>query len=206
MPRRHILSSAALIALALLAFVWAWPLLPQEVPIHWNHRGDVDGWAAWWVLLMLGPGLMTGFVLLFIALPWLSPAKYAIEPFAATAGHLMCVLVALHGFFYALLLAVAIGLQLDTSRAMALGAALLIGVVGNVMGKVKPTNDGSARAFSMRPKWLVSQIRPHEIVSFAAMRRCSPLPHIECGGGSAPRAWQRNPSISFRGRFCETDH
>jgi uncharacterized membrane protein len=164
MPRRHILSSAALIVLALLAFVWAWPLLPQEVPIHWNHRGDVDGLAARWVLLMLGPGLMTGFVLLFIALPWLSPAKYAIEPFAATAGHLMFVLVALHGFFYALLLAVAIGLPIDTSRAMGFGAALLIGVVGNVMGKVKPNF-----YIGIRTPWTLANARVwHATHRFAA--------------------------------------
>jgi uncharacterized membrane protein len=164
MSPRHVLSSAALILVALIAGAWAWPELPPQVPIHWNDRGDVDGWAARWVLVLLGPGLMTGFMLLFIALPWLSPAKYAIEPFAATAGHLMLVIVALHGFVYALLLAAAIGLQVDMPRAIALGAALLIGLMGNVMGKVKPNF-----YIGIRTPWTLASARVwHATHRFAA--------------------------------------
>jgi uncharacterized membrane protein len=163
MSRRHILSSAALVLVALIALGWAWPQLPQQVPIHWSYRGEVDGWAARWVLL-LGPMLMIGFMLLFVALPWLSPAKYAIEPFAATAGHLMFVIVALHGFIYAIVLAAATGLQIDMPRAIALGLALFIGLVGNVMGKVKPNF-----YIGIRTPWTLASARVwHATHRFAA--------------------------------------
>jgi len=73
-----------LIAVALVAASWAagvflYPTLPARIPIHWNIRGQVDGYGSkdWAVFLM--PAMMLGFLGLFKILPWLSPKNFEVD-------------------------------------------------------------------------------------------------------------------------------
>ncbi|HEX3820295.1 MAG TPA: SdpI family protein [Candidatus Sulfotelmatobacter sp.] len=135
--QKYFLGAAAVIAAMLAGTLVAYPQLPSMVPIHWNAHGQVNGWGPKWSLFFWGPGIMTGIVLLFAALPWLSPKKFEVDSFRATYLYIMIVVVALFAYIQLLELAAGLGIALDVSRAVEGGVCLLIALLGNVLGKVR---------------------------------------------------------------------
>jgi uncharacterized membrane protein len=135
--QKYYLGSAAVIAATLVGTLVAYPSLPSIVPIHWDAQGHVNGWGPKWSLFAYGPGLMTCIVLMFSALPWLSPKKFEVDSFRATSLYIMIVIVAMLAYGQILILVTALGVVLDVSRALEGGVCLLIALLGNVMGKVR---------------------------------------------------------------------
>lgn len=135
--QKYYLGAAAVILAAFAGTVVAYPQLPAVVPLHWDAHGNVSGWGPKWSLFLYGPGLMALFVLLFSALPWLSPKKFEIDSFRATYLYIMMTLVALLAYIHLLVLGAALGVTLDMSRAIMGGVCLLIALMGNVLGKVR---------------------------------------------------------------------
>jgi len=133
---------AAVVILAVLAAtIVAYPSLPSVVPIHWDAHGHVNGWGPKWSLFLYGPGLMLFIVLMFSALPWLSPKKFEVDSFRATYLYIMIIMVAMMAYCNLLILVSALGslggIVLDVSRAVEGGVCLLIALLGNVLGKVR---------------------------------------------------------------------
>jgi uncharacterized membrane protein len=135
--QRYFLGAAAVILATLAGTLVAYPQLPATVPMHWNAHGQVDGWGPRWSLLVYTPGIMIGMVLIFAALPWLSPKKFEVESFRPTYLYIMIVLVAMFAYIQILSLLSALGLALDVGRAAEGGISLLIALLGNVLGKVR---------------------------------------------------------------------
>ena len=137
MKGRYFAMCLVLAAAALAATLLAWTHLPERVPLHWNAHGAVDGYGPRWLLLALGPGLMLAEVLLFAALPPLSPKRFALESFTRTYLRIMLAAVALAGYITAVLLWVALTGDVDVTRSLLAGVSVLVVVLGNVMGKVR---------------------------------------------------------------------
>jgi uncharacterized membrane protein len=139
--QRYYLGAAAVILATLAGTLVAYPSLPNLVPIHWDAHGHVNGWGPKWSLFVYGPGLMLFIVLMFSALPWLSPKKFEVDSFRATYLYIMIVIVGMLAYFQLLLLMSALGsrggIVLDISRAVEGGVCLLIALLGNVLGKVR---------------------------------------------------------------------
>src|SRR5438105_540437 len=95
-------------AASLAAYFGAHDRLPERVPIHWDIRGEADGFVprdgALGYLLLI-PGVMAAFVLLTLALPWLSPRQFSVEPFRATYDYAMALIVAMFGYLHGVALA-----------------------------------------------------------------------------------------------------
>jgi uncharacterized membrane protein len=133
---------AAVVILAVLAgTLVAYPSLPNVVPIHWDAHGQVNGWGPKWSLFLYGPGGMLLMVLMFAALPWLSPRKFEVDSFRATYLYIMIVIVAMMAYCQGLILLAALGslsgVVFDITRAIVGGVCLLIALLGNVLGKVR---------------------------------------------------------------------
>jgi uncharacterized membrane protein len=135
--QKYYLGAAAVILATLAGTIVAYPQLPNIVPIHWDIQGRVNGWGPKWSLFLYGPGLMLFIVLMFSALPWLSPKKFEVDSFRATYLYIMIVIVALLAYCQLLIVVSALGLVVDVSRAVEGGICLLIALLGNVMGKVR---------------------------------------------------------------------
>jgi len=115
----------------------AYPHLPATVPLHWDAHGRVNGWGPKWELFLWGPGMMSLIVVMFSALPWLSPKKFEVDSFRSTYLYIMVVLVAMMAYINLLVLAAAMGMAHDMNRAILGGVSLLIALMGNVLGKVR---------------------------------------------------------------------
>jgi len=135
--QKYYLAVAAVILATLAGTLVAYTHLPDIVPTHWDAQGHVNGWGPKWSLFLFGPGLMLFIVLMFSALPWLSPKKFEVDSFRATYLYIMIVIVALLAYCHLLMLISALGMVLDVSRALEGGVCLLIALLGNVMGKVR---------------------------------------------------------------------
>jgi uncharacterized membrane protein len=139
--QRYYGGATAVILAVLLGTLVAYPSLPSVVPMHWDAHGHVNGWGPKWSLFLWGPGAMLFIVLMFSALPWLSPKKFEVDTFRSTYLYIMVVIVAMMAYCNLLVLMASLGalggVVLDISRAIEGGVCLLIALLGNVMGKVR---------------------------------------------------------------------
>jgi uncharacterized membrane protein len=137
MTRNYYFIAGALIAGVLLLTAIAYPHLPNTVPMHWDAHGNVNGWGAKWTLLVIDPGIMLAILLLFSALPWLSPKQFEVNSFRSTYLYIMVAAQAMLVYIHVLILAASLSWVFDVSRAVEGGVCLLIALMGNVMGKVR---------------------------------------------------------------------
>jgi uncharacterized membrane protein len=114
-----------------------YPQLPQLVPTHWNIRGEVDGYGnkAWAAFLM--PGTMAGLLLLFWAIPWLSPQRFEVDTFRSTFWFVALVITCLLGYIQGLILWAGLSGSVDVTRALLAGVLIMFALIGNVMGKMR---------------------------------------------------------------------
>lgn len=112
--------------------------LPATVPSHWNVRGEADGFSERWMVWLLGPGLMALMLALNVVLPKISPKRFEIDPFRRTFDYSFMVIIAFLGFIYGAMLAAALGYAVRTDWAIPAAISVLLILLGNPMGKVKP--------------------------------------------------------------------
>jgi len=116
---------------------WAWPQLPDPMPIHWGAGGEANGWGPRWVGALLTPALtflLPAFILLVIRL---DPRKEHIErsrgALAWIIGGLACFMLVVH---LITLRAALTGANLSIRVMMPAMAALFV-VLGLAMPKMK---------------------------------------------------------------------
>jgi len=134
---RNFLICGLIIMATLVVGLVAFPHLPARVPSHWGIHGNVNGYSSRAAVVFVFPGIMAGIVLLFAALPALSPRHFEVETFRSTYLYLMLIMVAAIAYFHGLLLWAALSQAISMPRAVMGGVCVLIALVGNVMGKVK---------------------------------------------------------------------
>ena len=135
--RTAFLCGLLLIAATLAYSLWLYPSLPDRIPTHWNWKGEVDGWSSRSFGTFFLPGMLAGMFLLFLALPWLSPKGFKIEPFRSTYNLIVVLVLALMAYIHVVALQAALHPQLDVSRALIGGIFLLFGGIGLLLGRVK---------------------------------------------------------------------
>jgi uncharacterized membrane protein len=121
----------------LVVMVIAYPHLPDRVPTQWNGQNQPCDYSARWSLFLLGPGMMAGIILLFAALPWLSPKRFEVDTFKSTYLYIMLLAVSFMACIDALILWSALVGAVNIARTCFGGVSLLFALLGNVMGKVR---------------------------------------------------------------------
>lgn len=135
----------------------AWDRAKLPIPTHWNIRGEVDGYGGRFEGLLLVPLLATGMYVLLLALPRLDPARANYASFAGPYRVMRAALAIMLAGLHALLVATALGYEVDTGRWVPVGIGLLFVVLGNVMGKVRPNY-----FVGIRTPWTLSSARSWE--------------------------------------------
>jgi uncharacterized membrane protein len=119
-----------------------YPSLPAKIPTHWNIRGEIDGWGSkTWAVALL-PGFAVLLLVFFRLLPWLSPKDFSVDPFKTTYEFIMVAVVGLFCYLHAVTLyaawkAVNGDKGVDVGRLLVGGIFLFLGLIGNVLGKVR---------------------------------------------------------------------
>jgi uncharacterized membrane protein len=114
-----------------------YPALPDQIPTHWNIRGEIDDTGAKSWAAFAGPGLMTVWLGLFLALPWLSPRPFQVEGFRSTYNYLMLLLTGLFAFLHVVMLQAALHPRIDWGRVLVGGLFVFLALTGNVLGRTQ---------------------------------------------------------------------
>jgi uncharacterized membrane protein len=120
------------------AAAWSWSRVPEQIPIHWNFRGEIDGYGGRAVGLLLLPAITAGTYLLMMLVPLVDPGRLNYRNFAKVYNTFRLVLVLFLGVVYAVTLLAAFGHHVNLIMIVFLATAALFLVLGNFMGKIRP--------------------------------------------------------------------
>lgn len=134
--RRELMLWAVLLA-PVIYLIAVWNKLPDQVPIHWNSAGEVDGWASKRSLPLFVGGLQLGIYLLMRVLPHIDPRKMNIEASARAYQRLRVVLGLLFGFIGFLMVHSALHQQMDLPRWLVPGLFFFLAALGNYMHSLR---------------------------------------------------------------------
>jgi uncharacterized membrane protein len=141
MTRVYWIIAILIVLLSAGAAAWLYPTLPEQIPTHWNIRGEVDGRGGKWTLFMF-PMMMPLLLALFYFLPALSPKSFEVDSFKPTYLYIMVLVMGLFAYMQGVLLytvrqSVVEHTDFDLGRAFIAGMFLFFGLMGNVIGKVR---------------------------------------------------------------------
>ncbi len=140
MTRIYVILCIVLTVATLAASLILYPQMPEKIPTHWNIQGEIDaygqkGWAAF-----LMPAVMAGLLLLFWAIPYLSPKHFEVDNFRTTYWFIILVVTVMMAFIHGLTLWAALADQdkpVDITRLLLAGLLIMFALIGNVLGKVR---------------------------------------------------------------------
>jgi uncharacterized membrane protein len=134
--QRFLWWSVPVFLLVLAATALAYPDLPATIPTHWDAAGQVNGHGPR-AAIFLEPLIIGLLVLLWPALPRVSPDKFRVEGFSDTWWFSGLVVVGLLAYVQCVLLAMLTHGALDIGSALFGGIGIAFVLLGNVLGKVK---------------------------------------------------------------------
>ncbi|OGY48164.1 MAG: hypothetical protein A2840_02275 [Candidatus Buchananbacteria bacterium RIFCSPHIGHO2_01_FULL_47_11b] len=126
-----------LIAAVLIGGFILYPLLPDQVPTHWNFRGEVDDWSSREFATFLFPTIIIGMYIMMLLLPYLDPKKERYAEFAKVYHIFKNLLVATFTVLYFITSLAAINQSIRVEILVPLIIGGLFVVMGNYMAKIK---------------------------------------------------------------------
>lgn len=134
--KKHVLP-LTMIGLVLLAWVIAYPKLPEQVPIHWNFNGEANGFASKISALFSTLGIM---ILLYVSmafLPKVDPRKINYKYFSKSYHIMLNVILGVLFVINIMMLANAVGYDVPIGSIGPLVVGIIFMVLGNYMPQVR---------------------------------------------------------------------
>jgi uncharacterized membrane protein len=135
--KQAIITGFALLGALIIYTLALYNRLPEMLPIHWNIRGEVDGWAAKQTAVLIMPGMVIVLIGMMVGLPAISPKQFTIASFRNTFNYIMLVVSALMAYIHILMLQTGLHPELNMNRSLLSGMFLFVFLMGNMMGKVR---------------------------------------------------------------------
>jgi uncharacterized membrane protein len=126
-------SEIAILAITALAFILSvvlYPQMPAQVASHWNAQGQVDGYMSKFWGLFFMPFLLTGLVLLFIAIPWIDPLRTNIEAFRKYYDGFVTLFFVFMFVVHIQVILWSLGIQINPNMVMPIAVGLLFFYAG----------------------------------------------------------------------------
>jgi uncharacterized membrane protein len=134
----HVVSAICLLSMLGLS-AYAWTQLPpgEDVPIHWDVNGSVNGHASKTFALLFVPLLTLGLVILLSALPRLDPRRAHMRASAGAYVVIGSAVVILMLVVHAAIVLVALGVAIDPTVLIGAGIGLLFVVIGSQLARTQ---------------------------------------------------------------------
>lgn len=139
--RRFLRAAGVIVAAMWLAGALALHRLPAgaRVATHFDAAGAADGWSPATTGLFVVPAVASLMALLFGALPSLDPKGHNLMRSAKAVRTIGLAVLLLLAVVHLLVAGPALGLHWDVPRALLLALGALFAVIGNVLGKLRPS-------------------------------------------------------------------
>jgi uncharacterized membrane protein len=151
--RREALLFLPVVAMFVASIV-AWPFADDSIPVHWNASGDVDRYGGKFEGLMLLPLIAVGLWALLAVLPRFDPGRANYASFAGTYTTVRAAVLVFLGGLHGLLIATALGAEIDIARVIVIAVGVLFVLLGNLLGKFRPNYFAG-----IRTPWTLSSAR-----------------------------------------------
>lgn len=114
-----------------------YPKLPDQVPIHWNAAGEIDGYGSPLAGAFGIPLLTLGILLLLLVTPKIDPRKENYARFSRVYNILKVIFVLFMVFLYIITLMAAFEHQTNVGLLIKFALGLMFIVLGNYFGKIR---------------------------------------------------------------------
>ncbi len=159
--------SWGLVAAGFLVAAWGITRVPagEQIPMHWNAAGEVDGYGSRWTLL-LTPAIGVFVVGLVSLVAKIEPRRKNMEASMVPLRTLMVSMAAFMFLLTVLITMTGLGRDVDVGSWITVGVGLLIAVIGNMLGKIRSTY-----TFGVRTPWTLasdlSWMKTHRVMGFS---------------------------------------
>ncbi|MEZ4703392.1 MAG: SdpI family protein [Rhodothermales bacterium] len=126
-----------LLALPFVVLAVIWDRLPDELPVHWNARGEIDRYDAKGFSALMIPLIGVGSYLLMLAVPWIDPKRQTDANQKAIRAFRFIFPLLMTSIFGVLCLNW-LGYAIDMGQTIFVLIAALFLVIGNFLGAIKP--------------------------------------------------------------------
>lgn len=129
-------TTIALVILAFLLGAVLYDRLPDPMPTHFNLQGDIDGWTAkpWGVFLL--PLVMAGVLLMFVALPRISPKGFEVDGRSRAYAAIVLATTAFLFVLHVTVLLISMGVGIPMAAVMPVLIGAMLAGLGNYLSKV----------------------------------------------------------------------
>lgn len=134
---RRELFSLIIIAITIVASFYFYLNFPEQVPIHWNFKGEVNGWGSRAFGAFFIPAILIGLYLMFIALPKIDPRKERYNEFGRVYKIFQNLILLFLALIYFLTGFSGLGYNVNISKIVPAFVGILLIVIGNYLGKIK---------------------------------------------------------------------
>ena len=126
-----------LILLSIIASFYFYSNFPNQVPTHWNYKGEVDAYSSKAFGAFFFPLINIVLYLMFLVIPYIDPRKDRYKDFKKVYHVFKGIFIAFMSliYFYASLAGLGYPVSINTVVPAAVG--LLFIVIGNYMSKIK---------------------------------------------------------------------
>jgi uncharacterized membrane protein len=147
--KREIFPFTVLLIMACVS-IYYYPSLPDKVPIHFDVKGNINGWAEKNTFFVTQFGLMLGLYFLITFIPFIDPFRKKIESKYGLLLLFRDIIIGFFGFIFGIGILAAFE---GSSRQdlLGVGFGLLLFLIGNYLPKL-PRN----RFFGIRTPWTLS--------------------------------------------------
>jgi immunity protein, SdpI family len=136
--RNRSLLIGVILALAAVAVsVWAYPLLPDRVPTHWDIDGNPNAYSSRLAASILTPGIIGVLWVFMLLLPAISPRGFQL---GESAGVFYTAMLAVIGFslvMHVMLIRAALTDGRPSMTLLFAAIGILLAIIGMLLGKVK---------------------------------------------------------------------
>lgn len=117
---------------------YIWNDLPEQVPTHWNIRGEIDDYSSKTFALLLLPLIGMGNYLLLLFIPLIDPRKKNYQLFSGTYRAIRLAISLFLLIIYFVVIRASMDSEFHFEKLVPVSVCLLFVVLGNYMGNIRP--------------------------------------------------------------------
>ena len=128
--RKTTLAVAGLVLLSFILSIYFYPQVPEQMAIHWNSQGEVNGYMSKFWGLFFTPVVITGIATLFLVIPRIDPKKENIEKFRKYYDGFVILFLLFMVAVHLQILLWNVGIQISPNIVLPAGTGLLFYYIG----------------------------------------------------------------------------